>query len=364
MHKYERKKLKVPHREKFKTIHVKIFSTTFSGEFFMKKIILSLLISFTFISCNQQFLKKDTTVGKLLESSSAVDPDIAQFNDNDFTEADLYGSSIDDNLDDDVVIIIADDPVDEEEVDKCEEQKHLPEGRACLVFKDSFERTHITGDDVFNWDVIVMDNNMNISNIDAKIEDSNHLGPILDGDKAILFRGRQGGSTHEVYLVSKKLDLEDYDNLYIQYRYLPIGLEIDPIFLSMARVNIPESIRIDVCDGPDSNCGLTTSSDRIEGLRDHNVWTKYFNTTLERGDNLNIRNYVEQDWKVGQVVINLNDYPERKSDFVFKITAAIDEGYHANNRNNLMEDGIIFDDIAVMAVNGDCIVQDDINFED
>ncbi len=342
----------------------------------MKEIMLILLSSLALTGCNSNVFLEQGSIGSTQEANIAenqeeVDPDIVQSQsydpdnpdcydpDNPACYDDSYGSPIDNNLDDDVVIIIEDDPVNEDDVDECDKQEQLPEGRACLVFKDSFERTNITGDNVFNWDVVVMDNKLNISNIDAKIEDSNHLGPVMDGDKAIMFRGRAGGSTHEIYLVSRKMDLQDYDKLYIQYRYVPIGLEIDPIFLSIAKVNVPESIRVDVCDAPDSDCGLVNSSDRLAGLRDHNTWIKYYNNTLERGEGLNIRNYVEQDWKLGQVVIDLNQYPERKAEFVFKITAAMDEGYFGNNHNNLMEDGIIFDDIAVLAVNGDCIIEDD-----
>lgn len=219
----------------------------------------------------------------------------------------------------------------------------------CLLFNDSFERDEITGPNAFDWDVLVMDNGNNSSNVDAKLEDTEHLGHVIDGDKAVLFRGRRGGSTHEVYLVSKPLDLSNFDKLYIQFRYLPIGLE-ESITLSWSGEEIPESIRVDICNDTDFNCGLEGDNKHLR-LRDNTAWDNFFfDNPFEFGQDLQIRNYVEEDWKLAQMYVDLSDYPDRKDNMVFKISVAMDEGYFYNKRSNDMEDGLILDDVIALGL--------------
>ena len=74
---------------------------------------------------------------------------------------------------------------------------------------------------------------------------------------------------------------------------------------------------------------------------------------MDFGRSLNIRNFSLSDWKLGQAYIDLKQYNGRLDKFVFRVAAAMDEGYHGNNRNNQMEDGIIFDNIILVAVKGE-----------
>ena len=218
----------------------------------------------------------------------------------------------------------------------------------CVLFNDGFEREEITGESAFNWDVLIMDYGYSGSNVDVTIHDTDHLGHVIEGEKAVLFRGRAGGSTHEIYLVSKPLDLSNFDKLYIQFRYLPIGLE-DDITLSWSGESLPESIRVDVCNDTDYNCGLE-GDDAHERVRDNTAWENFFLKDSEYGENLNIRNYVEQDWKLAQVYVDLAYYETRRDKMVFKISVAMDEGYFRNDDSKEMEDGIILDDVMALGL--------------
>lgn len=239
-------------------------------------------------------------------------------------------------------------PVDPGSIPLCENIVVQGFQGVCLIFQDRFERSAIVDHNDFRWETIIMDNGYNGSNVDAKIETSNHLGPIVDGDRAILFRGREGGSTHEIYLISHPFDFSGFDMAYIQFEYLPIHLE-SQIQLTYNGRKIPESVRVDLCQDTDLKCGLS-GSNRHEQLRDITPWEAFFPSELAFGRNLNIRNYQLTDWKLGQALIDLKQFTKRQDKFVFRVAAAMDEGYHGNNRNNQMEDGIIFDNIILVAV--------------
>lgn len=243
------------------------------------------------------------------------------------------------------------EPVDPNSIPLCENIAIQGFRGVCLIFQDEFERTNIVDHADFRWDTIIMDNGYNGSNVDAKIEKSNHLGPVANGDRAILFRGREGGSTHEIYLISRPFDFSGFDRAYIQFTYVPIHLE-SQIQLTYNGRKLPESVRVDLCQDTDLKCGLT-GNNRHEQLRDIAPWEAFFPAEMDFGRSLNIRNFSLSDWKLGQAYIDLKQYNGRLDKFVFRVAAAMDEGYHGNNRNNQMEDGIIFDNIILVAVKGE-----------
>ena len=219
---------------------------------------------------------------------------------------------------------------------------------ACLVFKDTFERDEIVNHENFQWDTVLMDKRSNTSNVDVKIEHTSHVGPINDGEKALLFRGRAGGSTHEVYLVSAPFDISSYDTLVIQFKYVPIDLE-DEITLSWNGIKLPEGPSVAYCTASDYDCGLE-GNDRYLRLREPMNWERYSPAFSAGADN-QIRDYQASDWELGQMVINVSDIPvDRRSKFVFKISVAIDEGYYYNNRDKNMEDGVVFDEVVFAAI--------------
>ena len=219
---------------------------------------------------------------------------------------------------------------------------------ACLIFKDSFEREAIVDNEDFRWDTVLMDKSSNFRDVDVKIEDSSHLGSLDYGDKALLFRGREGGSTHEVYLVSAPFDVADYDKVVVQYRYVPIDLE-SRIKLSWNGWRVPEGPRVDVCTEDDYECGLTGER-RYKRLRDPDNWNHHW-PEFSPGETNQIRNYALDAWQMQQVVIDLADVPEqRRSKFVFKIAVALDEGYVCDDREKEMEDGVIVDQVVFAAL--------------
>ncbi len=218
----------------------------------------------------------------------------------------------------------------------------------CLIFSDSFERDQLIGQGIFNWKQAIMDNGYSGKNIDVKIETKEHLGHIIDGKKAALFRGRAGGSTHEIYLISKSLDLSQYEQVYIQFRYLPIGLE-EEITLSCNHQKVPENIRIDICKESDFDCDLTGKNSH-QRIRDNKNWNSFFPDILEYGQQNNIRDFNEENWKLGQFLIDLDDLKRGPDKFVFKVSVSMDEGYKSNNRNSKMEDGLILDDIILVGI--------------
>lgn len=251
---------------------------------------------------------------------------------------------------DGVVVSIGDGTeIDEETLPECEFQDpDFP--TACLLFKDSFERDKIVNHENFHWETVLMDNSNNTSNVDVEIADSNFLGPVAKGDKAILFRGREGTSSdHEVFLVSAPFDLKGYDYVVVQYKYLPIDLE-DYIKLTKTGIETVEGPRVDFCTGSDRACGLTKDSDRHERLRDPANWESYYPQYVSGKEN-NIRNYTADKWVMHQVRVDLKDLPEeRRSKVVFKISVAMDEGFDRNDRNRMMDDGLILDDVVFAVV--------------
>jgi hypothetical protein len=127
----------------------------------------------------------------------------------------------------------------------------------------------------------------------AKIENTTHLGDVIDGDKALLFRGREGGSTHEVHLISKPIDFSNYRYVYVQFKYVPLSLE-ESITMTFSGQTLPASIIVDVCGDTDQKCGLdkTMSALSRKSALFSSSWVQNFLEIKEFGEHLNIRNYV------------------------------------------------------------------------
>ncbi len=239
--------------------------------------------------------------------------------------------------------------VDEEELPNCTVvDPDVP--LACLVFKDSFERKNIVDHDDFHWETVLMDNSDNTSNVDVEIEHKEFLGDAAKGENAILFRGREGKSSdHEVFLVSSPFDLSGYSYLVVQYKYVPIGLE-DFIKLTASGIETVEGPRVDFCVGTNYDCGLTEEPGRHKRLRDPDNWSSYFPGYVS-GQDYNIRAFPKDGWIMHQVLLSIGDLPEnRRSEVVFKISVALDEGFYGNDRHRDMEDGVILDDVVFAAI--------------
>lgn len=239
--------------------------------------------------------------------------------------------------------------IDEEALDECTlVNPDFP--LACVVFKDSFERDRIVDHEDFHWETVLMDNSDNTSNVDVEIAHQDYLGGAAKEENAILFRGREGKSSdHEVFLVSAPFDLKAYTYVVVQYKYMPIGLE-DFIKLTASGIETVEGPRVDFCVGTDYDCGLTSDSGRHRRLRDPDNWSSYFPEYVSGQDN-NIRAFAKDGWIMHQVLVPVADLPEdRRSKIVFKISVALDEGFYGNDRDRLMEDGVIIDDVVFAAI--------------
>lgn len=191
-----------------------------------------------------------------------------------------------------------------------------------------------------------MDTGYNASHVDAQIQSSSMIGSVTDQDRALLFHGRDGGSTHEIYLVSKPLDIDikTFDQVKISLDYLAIQLE-DRIRLSSGH-SLPESVRVDVCNDTDWKCGLS-GNNPAERMRSRESWESFW-LPIEFGKNNFLGDSANQTWTRGSVMVDLSQFRNRDN-FVFKISVAMDEGFVGNDPENEMEDGMAIDNLKVVA---------------
>ncbi len=242
------------------------------------------------------------------------------------------------------------------EVPECQfDSNGKPINELCSIFVDSFERDKIHEDaGAFNWDLAITDTGGSGELVEAEIHDFQHLGPIYHNNSAILFTGRPGSSVHEVYLVSKPFDLSEYDYAMVRTRFVPLSLDTKKV-VPQSRVSVHEGIRVDVCKDSNYNCGLEGSDQHVR-IRDFKPWTQYyFDDPYEFGQGLNIRDYQTSDWKTKEAVILLDEYQNRKQNFVFKISVVMDEGYlnPDNKSTSLLEDGLILDFVEFIIIKTD-----------
>ncbi|MCB0421726.1 MAG: hypothetical protein KDD61_12070 [Bdellovibrionales bacterium] len=219
----------------------------------------------------------------------------------------------------------------------------------CKVFEDSFERDLIVEQEDFRWQKVIVDSGQNVRNIDANILWAEEFGYVPDQERALLFHGREGGSTHEIFLVSKELDIDvqQFDKVEIRLSYLPIKLE-QKITLSSG-YKVPESVRVDVCHESDLDCGLTgNDSQKTQGIRSRESWDDYW-FDLHYGLDNQLGLATAESWIDVKVTIDLDRYRQR-GNFVFKITVSMDEGYIGNDHSKPMEDGLAIDHLVVTAI--------------
>jgi hypothetical protein len=260
-----------------------------------------------------------------------------------------------DDIDDIIDIVDIGEPIDPDDLVPCPQVQGYDFIGVCLVFQDSFERDSILDPTAFHWKKVVLDNgNLGGKSVNAKIRHSSDLGPIYDGNRAVIFTGRAGWSTHEIYLVSNALpfNVEDFDAVYIELHYVPIKLD-GKITLTNVTVNgkhrrVQEGLRIDICKKSESKCGENGGRNSLKKIASPKNWDEY--RQPGKGKNNQIRKYRAEDWKIAQQLIDLNNIRDERNNFVFKIAASMDEGYINNKQNKNLEDGIIIDNVVVVAI--------------
>lgn len=230
-----------------------------------------------------------------------------------------------------------------------------PFGNQCsinnLLIQDSFERANVDDSspgNVFGWHKIVNDLGVLVGSsgnqINAKTYTSSEMGVAADGSRSLFFYGRPGSSVHNVYLISKPMDLGGYDELGISFKYLPIALE--------HAASGPEYIRLEVCTGTADDCGAGANPDA--NALNSNYWQTLFDKQGPVGNGLDGRNHNLSDWLQEVVKIDLNQF--NKSEFIFRFNILLDEGFNQySNQTPIltsgMEDGAAIDEVVAATIN-------------
>ena len=201
---------------------------------------------------------------------------------------------------------------------------------------DSFERSNITSenDNIFNWRAVINDNGKVVNgtesnNVEFKTYDNSILGETSNGDKSLYFTGRSGGSVHNLYLITKPFNLSDTNGIvYFSFDYLPIGLEAG------------EYLRLEVCNNTLDQCGVG-SNISVSGLNGVHWKTVFESNGQEARSGLNGFNHLRSDWINKQLAVRLDGF--QRENFVFRLNAFMNEGFHQNNPSNGVNDAVGID---------------------
>ncbi len=214
--------------------------------------------------------------------------------------------------------------------------------REEVIIRDSFERQDVIvnrpGLPGFGWRKIV-DDGGNITggpgqNIDALIFNNVEMGPVSHLTRALYFFGRRGRSIHNIYLVSRTFDLSVFDEVFFNFDYLPISLEVG------------EYLKLEVCNNTADACGVGSEL-TAEGLNGPH-WMSIYDIQGPLAPNRNGKNHRKDAWKTAETQFFLEDF--NRSEFVFRMNTRMDEGFINNNRPGRMEDGVAIDFVEGIAV--------------
>ena len=232
-----------------------------------------------------------------------------------------------------------------------------------LLFEDSFERDYVTNHDPsFHWRFLIDDNGKGIEesnqeckdHICAKIfqEGQYDLGPMGHEHRSLFFFGREGQSTHDIFLISKGFDLSHYNYVDISFMYLLMDIGDND---SKEHKYTEEYLRAEVCLYGEYECGL-------EPLDPHKLrsdkWIKVFqNDPYDENNHLNGRNHSQHDWQHASFRVDLNDLEHRypschRNNFVFRFNSRLQDGFKGNKFHNYLEDAIAIDKVVLKAGKG------------
>ena len=206
-----------------------------------------------------------------------------------------------------------------------------------IIVDDGFERDEIApqSENEFSWRAIINDNGNIIANGQNDVEFRSYDNSVLGesapgGDRSLYFTGRAGGSSvHSLYLVTKSFDLKDTNGfVYFSFDYLTFGLEAG------------EFLRLEVCNNTVNECGVGNQI-QVSKLNS-NQWQPIFESKgSEFRSGLNGFNHLENDWTNKQLAVRLDGF--QRDNFVFRINAHMNEGFHNNNFRRGIEDGVGID---------------------
>jgi hypothetical protein len=176
------------------------------------------------------------------------------------------------------------------------------------------------------------------SNIEMAIRS---LGVVPFESNALYFTGREGMSVHTMYLLSKSFDLTSFDAVRIGFQYLLIDLNDSD--------TDGEFLKIEVCNRASNDCGIASGGLNISRINDNNRWNTVFTHDESFEDNgLHGRNHSLSDWKPGFVEIDLSEF--QASDFAFRFSVRMRDGFNDNDQNSYIEDGVSIDMVVAEAI--------------
>jgi len=228
-----------------------------------------------------------------------------------------------------------------------------------LILKDSFERdrTIDNSPEGFQWNQFVGDNGAPVvegsgNGIDDRIFSKEDLGPVPLERKALFFYGRPGSSIHDIYLLSRPIDLTNFDNLLVSFSYLLTGLE------KAETRGGGEFLRLEICDSALSECGINgANSFNADTFESSSNWKVLYDTRVEdvaAYDQRSGKDHNLSDWTEKSIKINLADHAKiNKAQFTFRIHARLTDGFINTTQpfsfSNNIDDGITLDDVTVYA---------------
>ncbi|SMF57831.1 Ig-like domain-containing protein [Pseudobacteriovorax antillogorgiicola] len=226
--------------------------------------------------------------------------------------------------------------------------------------QDSFERQQLFSHDPgFHWRFLLDDNGKGIQENDQECKDhicakifGQHpygFGPMADQDKSLFMFGREGQSTHKIFLVSKNFDLSQYSKVDVSFKYLIMDIGDND---SRQHEYTEEYLKAEVCLFGDYECGLNPVDPyRLKSDR----WKTVFVNNRETAKNdFNGRNHSRHDWKHASFQVDLShlesQYPGcHRSNFVFRFKSRLQDGFRNNNYYKNIEDAVAIDFVKMKA---------------
>lgn len=212
-------------------------------------------------------------------------------------------------------------------------------GEDVLIY-DSFDRggaLQLPMNDPI-WDQLIFDNGSG-AHVNTALYRSGEIVDTPSGSNAIFFKGRDGRSDHQLFLVADAVDATGFDSLDISMVYMPIDLEKK------------ESVRIEYCILPAYQCDST----------DPGLWMVVYQSDYRENADLgdmNEYNALDFQWFSGKTNLDLGLIPpEVRRDLAIRIAVTIDEGVE-RPRNSWphpgesfrIEDGIAIDSFLVRGI--------------
>lgn len=225
-----------------------------------------------------------------------------------------------------------------------------------VVMNDQFSRKTVVAEDTedfLTWRKIIDDVGRIVAdqsgnNVNSEVVDDTDLGPAADGSKYLIFYGRQGGSVHNLYLVSETLQLSqvmtEANVVTVKFKYLPVDLEEG------------EYLSLEVCNNTVEECGVG-SEINLDGLNGPHWKTVFSTGAADEGLDFNGRDHLSSDYITAHVPVYVDEF--QREQFVVRFNVRVDEGFRDNERANEMVDGVLLDSVQITAIEAPEVVDEE-----